>query len=261
VLHLLSRHATPEMIAEAATRLGCHSVSFTYNDPIIWAEYAIDTAHACHERGLKTIAVTAGYINPYPRREFFSVMDATNVDLKGFTESFYQHYCLAHLQPVLDTLEWLVHENSTWLEITNLVIPGANDQPADIQRMCEWIVAHLGTEVPLHFSAFFPAFRMLDTPSTSHDTLVTASNIAKQTGLNYVYIGNVFDRERASTYCPGCKRLIVERDWFALGEYHLQGNACGYCGHRIAGQFADAPGTWGRKRQSVDPAELLGQLE
>lgn len=260
VLHLLSRHATPDMIAEAAVRLGCHSVSFTYNDPVIWAEYAIDTAHACQARGLKTIAVTAGYINPDPRREFFGVMDATNVDLKGFTDSFYQHYCLAHLAPVLDTLQWLVQESSTWLEITNLVIPGANDQRTDIQRMCEWIVANLGAEVPLHFSAFFPDFRMQDTPRTSHDTLVTARDIGLQAGLKYVYIGNVFDRERESTYCPACKRLLIERNWFALGEYHLKGNTCAFCGHRIAGHFGDAPGTWGPKRESVDPAQLLHHL-
>jgi pyruvate formate lyase activating enzyme len=183
---------------------------------------------------LKTIAVTAGYINPAPRREFFSV---------------------------LDTLKWLAAEGSTWLEITNLVIPGANDDPGDIRRMCEWIVAELGPQVPLHFSAFFPAFRMQDTPPTEHDTLIKARDIAIQAGLHYVYVGNVFDRERESTYCPGCKRLLIERDWYALGEYHLRGSACEYCGQRIAGHFGQAPGNWGRRRQSVDPAQLLRQLD
>jgi AmmeMemoRadiSam system radical SAM enzyme len=261
VLHLLSQHATPEMIAEAAVRLGCHSVSFTYNDPVIWAEYAIDTAQACHDRGLKTIAVTAGYINPDPREAFFSVMDATNVDLKGFTENFYQHYCLSHLAPVLDTLKWLAHHSSTWLEITNLVIPGANDRDEDIRRMCEWIVTELGADVPLHFSAFFPAFRMQDTPPTGHGTLIRARETALQAGLNYVYIGNVFDRDRESTYCPACKRMLIERNWYSLGEYHLQGNLCAYCGYRIAGHFGDAPGMWGRRRMSVNPAQLLKELE
>jgi pyruvate formate lyase activating enzyme len=257
VLQLLSRHATPEMIADAAVRLGCQSVAFTYNDPVIWAEYAIDTARACHERGLKTIAVTAGYINPEPRGEFFSVMDAANVDLKGFTEDFYQHFCLAHLDPVLDTLKWMARESATWLEITNLVIPGANDAADDIRRMCDWIVANLGAEVPLHFSAFFPAYRMLDTPPTSHETLITAREIGLRAGLKYVYVGNVFDRERESTWCPGCQRLVIGRNWFALGEYHLQENHCAYCGQSIAGHFAAEPGKWGPKRQPVDPVQLL----
>jgi AmmeMemoRadiSam system radical SAM enzyme len=205
--------------------------------------------------------VTAGYINPEPRREFFEVMDAANVDLKGFTESFYQHYCLAHLDPVLETLQWLVHDSPVWLEITNLVIPGANDEADQMKRMCDWLVERLGPDVPLHFSAFFPAFRMMDTPPTSHEALISARELALQAGLHYVYVGNVFDRERESTYCPQCRRCIIERDWFTLGEYHLDGNRCGYCGQQIAGHFGTKPGTWGAKRVPVDPVTVLQQFD
>lgn len=261
VLHLLSQHATPDMIAEAAVRLGCHSVAFTYNDPVIWAEYAIDTAHACHERGLKTIAKTAGYINAEPRRDFFEVMDAADVDLKGFTEQFYQHYTLSHLQPVLETLTWIARESSVWLELTNLVIPGANDSPADIQRMCKWISQTLGAEVPLHFTAFHPDFRMRDRPPTPPQTLVEARDIALQAGLKYVYVGNVMDAERESTYCPNCGKRLIERDWYDLGEYHIQGGRCAYCGTKIAGHFDDQPGHWGGRRQPVDPETLLRELQ
>ncbi len=261
VLNLLSQQATPDMIAEAAVRLGCRSVAFTYNDPVIWAEYAIDTANACRERGLKTIAVTAGYICPKPRAEFFSVMDAANVDLKGFTEHFYQHYTLSHLQPVLDTLGWIKQESSVWLEITNLIIPGANDRAGEIRQMCEWIVANLGEEVPLHFSAFHPDFRMLDRPPTLRSALVKAYDIARQAGLKYVYTGNVLDVERQSTYCPNCHERLIERNWYDLGSYGIKGGCCASCGQRIAGHFEDTPGHWGTHRLAVDPARLLRELE
>jgi AmmeMemoRadiSam system radical SAM enzyme len=261
VLNLLSQRATPEMIAEAAVKLGCRSVAFTYNDPVIWAEYAIDTARACHERGLKTIAKTAGYINAEPRREFFEVMDAANVDLKGFTEHFYQHYTLSHLQPVLDTLSWIARESSMWLEITNLVIPDANDSPDDLQEMCEWIVGQLGAEVPLHFTAFHPDFRMCDRSPTPPATLIAAREMALQAGLRYVYLGNVSDAERQSTYCPNCRRLLVERDWYLLGDYHIRDGCCEFCGEKIAGSFENAAGHWGGGRKPVDIAQLLRGLE
>ncbi len=260
VLNLLSQHATPEMIAEAAVRLGCRSVAFTYNDPVIWAEYAIDTARACHERGLKTIAKTAGYINSDARREFFEVMDAADVDLKGFTEYFYQHFTLSHLQPVLDTLTWLARESSVWLEITNLVIPEANDAPDDIRRMCVWIRDTLGAEVPLHFTAFHPDFRMRNCPPTSPETLSQAREIALHVGLKYVYVGNVSDVGRQSTYCAGCGKRLIERDWYTLGEYHIRNGCCAFCGRTIAGHFEDSPGHWGGRRMPVDPAELLHEL-
>jgi AmmeMemoRadiSam system radical SAM enzyme len=261
VLDKLSQRATPEMIAEAAVRLGCHSVAFTYNDPVIWAEYAIDTAIACHDRGLKTIAVTAGYICPEPRESFFAAMDATNVDLKGFTEDFYQHMTLSHLAPVLDTLRWIKQESSTWLEITNLVIPGANDDPNEIAEMCRWIRDNLGPDVPLHLTAFHPDYRTTDRPGTSHQTLVTAREIAVEAGLNYVYLGNVDDPERQSTYCPGCGKLLIARRWHDVGAYELEGNRCRFCGHTVAGHFADKPGHWGTRRMPVDPAALLRYLE
>jgi AmmeMemoRadiSam system radical SAM enzyme len=261
VLDRLSQQATPEMIAEAAVRLGCHSVAFTYNDPVIWAEYAIDTANACHDRGLKTIAVTAGYICPEPRKPFFDVMDAANVDLKGFTEDFYQHFTLSHLAPVLDTLRWIKHESSVWLEITNLIIPEANDDPDEIRQMCEWIHENLGDDVPLHFTAFHADYRMMDTPPTPAETLVKARDIAIEAGLHYVYIGNVLDPPRESTYCPNCGEMLIARRWYDLGAYELDRNHCRFCGHTIAGHFGDKPGHWGTRRVPVDPAALLRSLE
>ncbi len=261
VLRLLSQKATPEMIAEAAVQLGCKSVAFTYNDPVIWAEYAIDTAVACHARGLKTIAVTAGYICAEPRKAFFEVMDAANVDLKGFTEHFYQHLTLSHLEPVLDTLRWIKQESSVWLEITNLIIPGHNDDANELRQMCQWIHDNLGDDVPLHFTAFHPDYRMTGTPRTSPGTLVKAREIAIETGLHYVYVGNVRDPERSSTYCPGCDRRLIERHWHDVKAYEMEQNRCRFCGHEIAGQFADKPGHWGTRRMPVDPASLLRTLE
>lgn len=261
VLDKLSQRATPKMIAEAAVRLGCHSVAFTYNDPTIWAEYAIDTARECHKRGLKTIAVTAGYICPEPRRALFEVMDAANVDLKAFTENFYRHLTLSHLQPVLDTLRWIKQETSVWLEITNLVIPGENDNWDEIRGMCEWICENLGPDVPLHFTAFHPDYRMLDTPWTPARTLVRARAIAMAAGLHYVYVGNVFDPERASTYCPHCHKLLIQRRWHDVRTYQMDQNRCRHCGHVIAGHFAETPGNWGTKRMPVNPAALLKSLE
>ncbi|MCA9137639.1 MAG: AmmeMemoRadiSam system radical SAM enzyme [Planctomycetales bacterium] len=257
VLKRLSQKATPEMIAEAAVQLHCQSVAFTYNDPVIWSEYAIDTAKACHDRGLKTIAVTAGYICPEPRKEFFEVMDAANVDLKGFTEDFYQHLTLAHLEPVLDTLRWIANESSVWLEVTNLVVPNANDDMAVIRKMCEWIYDELGPDVPLHFTAFHPDYRMMDTPPTSPGALVQARAVASEVGLQYVYVGNVDDPSRQSTYCPDCGELVVARRWYDIGAYHVKGNACEFCGRSIAGHFLDQPGHWGTRRVRVDPSELL----
>jgi AmmeMemoRadiSam system radical SAM enzyme len=261
VLNLLSQRASPSMIAEAAMRLGCRSVAFTYNDPVIWAEYAIDTARACRERGLKTIAVTAGYINPEARRSFFEVMDAANVDLKGFTEAFYQHYTLSHLEPVLDTLRWLKRESAVWLEITNLVIPAANDDMSVIRRMSEWVMSELGPDVPLHFTAFHPDYRMMDCPRTLPATLFEARAIAMECGLRYVYTGNIFDLSRQSTYCPNCRQRLIERNWFDVGAYHIRAGQCGFCQTPIAGHFEDTPGGWGAQRMPVDPAAMLKELE
>lgn len=257
VLEIHSRQASPEAIAKAAARLGCEGVAFTYNDPVIWAEYAIDCALACREHGLKTIAVTAGYICREPREAFFNVMDAANVDLKGFTEAFYQHYTLSHLQPVLETLRWLSHESRTWLEITNLVIPGANDDMHEIERMCTWILENLGPDVPLHLTAFHPNFRLQDRPPTPLATLTTARNRALNLGLRYVYTGNVPDLAGQSTYCPQCKQAIIARAWYDIVRYELSAGKCGYCGYPIAGSFRDWPGNWGTRRMPVGPLSLI----
>jgi AmmeMemoRadiSam system radical SAM enzyme len=247
--------ATPEQIAVGAESLCCKSVAFTYNDPVLWAEYAIDTAKACRERGIKAVAVTAGYITPEARKPFFEVMDAANVDLKGFTEAFYQRYTLSHLQPVLDTLGWLKHESGVWFEVTNLIIPQANDDPGELRRMCDWLLANVGDEVPVHFTAFHPDFRLKDRPPTPHETLIAARETALECGLKYAYTGNVVDPSRQGTYCPGCGELVIGRDWHAVTAYRLVGDRCGSCGHRIAGRFDEAQGHWGRKRMpvSLDP--------
>ncbi len=261
VLELLSQRASPQVIAEAAVRLGCRSVAFTYNDPVVWAEYAIDTAIACRERGLKTIAVTAGYILPNPRMAFFRVMDAANVDLKGFSEHFYRHYTLSHLEPVLDTLRWIARESSVWLEVTNLIIPGANDELEEIRSMCHWIAANLGVEVPLHFTAFHPEYRMRNLPATSRSGLNAARQVALECGLRYVYTGNLMAVDTQSTYCPKCGKRVVERRWYDIGQYFIKKGCCGFCGHRIAGHFEDTCGRWGTRRMPVDPARLVSQLE
>jgi len=195
------------------------------------------------------VAVTAGYITPEARGPFFEVMDAANVDLKGFTEEFYQKYTLSHLQPVLDTLRWLKHESEVWFEVTNLIIPQANDDPGELRRMCDWLLANVGDEVPVHFTAFHPDFRLKDRPPTPHATLIAARDAAVRAGLKYVYTGNVVDPERQGTYCPGCGELVIGRDWHAITAYRLDGDRCGSCGRRIAGRFdrAEAPRVPGRR--------------
>jgi AmmeMemoRadiSam system radical SAM enzyme len=252
----LSETATPEAIAEAARQLGCRSVAFTYNDPVIWAEYAIATAHACRAAGIKAVAVTAGYITPEARGSFFEVMDAANVDLKGFTEEFYRHTTYSHLQPVLDTLAWLKHETDVWFEITNLVIPQANDAMDEIRRMSDWILGRCGDEVPVHFTAFHPDFRMRDRPNTPHATLIEAHDVAKRAGLKYVYTGNVDDPSHQSTYCPHCGNRVIERNWYEIGSYQLNADRCGHCGGGVAGHFDERPGTWGRRRVPVEIARF-----
>ncbi len=252
----LSELATPDAVAEAARHFECHSVAYTYNDPVIWAEYAIDTAKACRAAGIKNVAVTAGYITPVARAPFYEFMDAANVDLKGFTEEFYHKITYSHLQPVLDTLEWLKRETNVWFEITNLVIPDANDSMDEIRQMCDWILQHVGDEVPVHFTAFHPDFRMRDRPNTPHATLIEAREVAIQQGLKFVYTGNVNDVVNQSTYCPACQALLIERNWYELGPYNLHKDKCGRCGHKIAGVFEERPGNWGRKRQPIQISQF-----
>lgn len=248
----LSEEATPLTIAAAAKALGCQSVAFTYNDPVVWAEYAIDAAKACRAAGIKTVAVTAGYITPEARGPFFEYMDAANVDLKAFTEDFYKHVTLSHLQPVLDTLRWLVRESHVWTEVTNLIIPEENDTRDEVRRMCDWLVTELGPDVPVHFTAFHPDFRMLDRPHTRPETLLAAYDLAKTAGLRYPYVGNVQAGPQQSTYCPGCRRAVIERVGYNIRSFEVTDGRCKFCDRNIAGHFDEAsPGNWGSKRQPV----------
>ena len=247
----LSDAASPDAIAASAKRLGCHSVAFTYNDPVIFAEYAIEVAQACRAQGIKTVAVTAGYITDEARPEFYRAMDAANVDLKAFTEDFYHRLCYAQLQPVLDTLVYLRRETDVWFEVTTLLIPGENDSRGELDRASDWFAANLGPDVPWHFTAFHPDFKMLDKPRTPPATLARAREIARAKGLKHVYTGNVHDRMGGSTWCPACGALLIERDWYELGAYNLDGNRCRACGCEIAGRFERQPGTWGARRLPV----------
>jgi len=247
----LQEEAGPDDIAKMAIQLGCTSVAFTYNDPVIFLEYAVDTARACRKVGIHTIAVTAGYITKEARDDFYSEFDAANVDLKAFTQSFYSKICFANLDPVLDTLKYLKHETDVWFEITTLLIPGENDSEEEIDKLSKWIFKELGPDVPLHFSAFHPDYKMMDKPPTPPRTLTRAREISLKNGLHYVYTGNVVDVEGGSTYCPNCKSCIIERDWYNLGDYNIKNGCCGFCGEKIPGHFTDKPGYWGRQRKAV----------
>jgi len=248
----LAEVATPAGIVAAARRTGSRSVAFTYNDPVIFLEYAVDVALACHEAGIKTVAVTAGYLHPAPRRELFAHMDAANVDLKAFTEGFYQQLCTAKLGPVLETLEYIHHETSCWLEITCLVIPGHNDSEPELRALSAWIREHLNVDVPLHFSAFHPDFRMQSTPATPPATLHRARQIARDEGLRHVYTGNIHDPDGDRTLCHGCGATLIQRDWYTLQTWALGPEGrCPRCNTPCAGVFDAAPGQWGRRRQPV----------
>jgi pyruvate formate lyase activating enzyme len=253
----LNDQASPETIARVAKQLGCRSVAFTYNDPVIFLEYAVDVAKACHAVGLKTVAVTAGYITPEPRHEFFAHMDAANVDLKGFTEDFYHRLCGAQLAPVLETLEYLRHETKVWTEITTLLIPSENDSDAEIHRLAAWVRDHLGADTPLHFSAFHPDWKMTGTPATPAATLTRARRIARDEGLQFVYTGNVHDPEGGSTWCPTCGNLLIERDWYRLGQWNLDAAGhCRFCHTPVPGHFDAHRGHWGPRRQPVHLAAV-----
>jgi len=254
-LDRVQEHASARAIAQAAVASGCRSVAFTYNDPVIFLEYAIDVAQACRDQGIKTVAVTAGYICEQPRREFFRHMDAANVDLKGFTEGFYKNLCSGKLAAVLDTLVYLKHETNVWFEITTLLIPGENDAPGEIEALCRWVMEHLGPDVPLHFTAFHPDWKMQDTPPTPPATLRMARHIAREHGLHHVYTGNIHDPAGQSTYCHRCGAVLVERDWYELSGWNLTVDGqCQSCGAACAGIFAGAPGQWGHRRTPVNIA-------
>jgi pyruvate formate lyase activating enzyme len=248
----LADQAMPERLAETAVQLDCRSIAFTYNDPVIFHEYAIDVAAACRESGVKSVAVTAGYIDPEPRVEFFAAMDAANVDLKAFTDRFYYKICGGHLAPVLETLEYIRHETDTWLELTTLLIPGENDSDAELNEMCAWVVEHLGADVPMHFSAFHPDWKMRDIGNTPSATLTRARRIAMDNGVRYAFTGNVHDSSGSSTYCHACGELLIERDWYQLGSWQLDlDGCCKECGTRLPGHFDATPATFGARRIPV----------
>jgi pyruvate formate lyase activating enzyme len=248
----LADEASPETIADAAGALGCRSVAFTYNDPVIFHEYAIDVAAACRARGIRTVAVTAGAVCPEPRAEFYRFMDAANVDLKGFTEAFYHEVCAGHLQAVLETLAYLKRHTSVWLELTTLLIPGLNDSDEELEKLTRWVVEELGPDVPLHFTAFHPDFRLRDRPPTPPETLRRARQIAGKNGVRYAYVGNVHDPEADSTWCHSCGTLLIDRDWYEVRRWRLEnGNVCPGCGTACAGVFEPQCGDWGRQRLPV----------
>lgn len=248
----LMDQASPERIAQVAKEAGCASVAFTYNDPVIFAEYAMDTADACHALGVRTVAVTAGYVHAEPRRAFFDKMDAANVDLKGFTDDFYFRQTGAHLAPVLDTLQHIVHDTRCWLEITTLLIPGHNDSDAELRAMTRWIADHLGRDMPLHFTAFHPDYKMTDVQRTPAATLTRARRIALDAGLRHVYTGNVHDTEGGTTSCPGCGEPLIERDWHRILRYDVDdAGRCVHCDTALPGRFGRFEGTFGRRRIPV----------
>lgn len=252
-METLAEEASPQQIAVAARELNCRSVAYTYNDPVIFMEYAIDVAQACHDLGILSVAVTAGYICGEPRETFFQHMDATNVDLKAFTERFYYQLTGAHLQPVLDTLRYIKQETSTWLEITVLLIPDENDSDRELHALSQWVYDNLGAKVPIHFTAFHPDWKMMHKSATALETLLRARNIAMNTGLHYVYVGsvyvgNVHDKNASSTYCSQCHQRLIGRDWYVLTDWHLTHNGdCAFCGAHCEGIFDVKPGNWGSK--------------
>ncbi|NIM20454.1 MAG: AmmeMemoRadiSam system radical SAM enzyme [Candidatus Latescibacteria bacterium] len=253
----LADEASPEVIARAASRLGCRSVAFTYNDPVIFHEYAIDVAAACHDVGVKTVAVTAGEVCEEPRAEFYKYMDAANVDFKAFTERFYKELCKGHLQTVLETLLYLKHETNVWFETTTLLIPGENDSEKELNELTQWVAEKLGPDVPMHFTAFHPDFRMRDKPPTPPATLTKARRIGLANGLRYVYTGNVHDEKGGSTYCHGCGEKLIGRDWYVLTSWNLdEKGACKSCGEPCAGVFESRPGDWGGRRMAVRLADF-----
>lgn len=252
---ILADGASPETVARAAAERGCRSVAYTYNDPVVFHEYAIDVAQACRERGIKSVAVTAGYVCDKPREEFYRSMDAANVDLKGFTERFYKQVCGGSLQPVLDTLVYIKHHTTVWLEITTLIIPGENDSQAELERLTQWVVERLGPDVPIHFTAFHPDYKMLDVPSTPTASLAVARRIAMKNGIRYAYTGNVEHQEGGSTYCFRCYEKLIGRDAYELRAWNLTANGfCRSCGAACAGVFEAQPGQWGPRRLPVVPS-------
>jgi pyruvate formate lyase activating enzyme len=254
----LMDQASPETIARAARSLGCRSVAFTYNDPVIFHEYAVDVALACRDEGIRTVAVTAGYVCPEPRAEFYQCIDAVNIDLKAFSEEFYRKLAAGHLDPVKDTLLYVCKETDVWVELTTLLIPGWNDSEAELAEMTRWVVENLGPDVPVHFTAFHPEWKLRDVPPTPMSTLSRARSVAQLNGVRFAYIGNVHDKAGGSTFCPACGELLIGRDWYLLSDWNLDaGGSCSFCGAEIPGVFEARPGEWGPRRQPVRLADFL----
>ena len=253
----MQSQATPQMVAEAAKAYSCRSVAYTYNDPVIFLEYAVDVARACRQEGIRSVAVTAGYIQEEARETFFRYMDAANIDLKSFSDNFYHQLCGGHLQPVLDTLLYLKQQTEVWFELTTLLIPGENDSVEELEAMSQWIIDHLGADVPLHFTAFHPDYKMVTLPRTPLDTLTRAREIALRRGLHYVYTGNVEDQSGGSSYCHQCGGLLIARDGYTLSSWNLTAEGgCTHCGTLCAGLFDGQAGTWGAKRFRVDMSQF-----
>ncbi len=248
----LAAEASPRAIANAAVNAGARSVAFTYNDPVIFYEYALDIAAECRAKEVCSVAVTAGYISDAARAPFFDAMDAVNIDLKAFAPEFYRRLTASDIGPVLESIDYAVNEAACWVEITTLLIPGENDSAEEITALSEWMLETCGPDVPLHFTAFHPDHRMLKHPRTPPETLRKARAIAQAVGLNHVYVGNVHDVEAQSSYCSGCGAQIIRRDWHLLEAWHLDDfGACLTCGTPLPGRFEGPPGTQGRKRQRV----------
>ena len=234
---LLTSSATPEDIVRSAKLHHCKSVAFTYNEPIISKEYVQDVAAACRSAGLKTVAVSNGFISEKHRSDFYDSMDAANIDLKSFSETFYRDYCNGELEPVKETLRYLARSNA-WLEVTTLLIPALNDSDAEIDALCNWFADNLGREIPLHFSAFYPANRLQTLPSTPPLTLFRAREIALSFALCYVYTGNIDDPAGQTTYCPQCDQTVIMRHRYTVDEYEIDDESCcKYCGQTINGCF------------------------
>ncbi len=249
--------ASPDQIAAVAHDWRCRSVAVTYNDPVIFTEYAIDVAQACRERGVRTVAVTAGYVTQHPRRDLFAVMDAANVDLKAFTEEGYRQLTGGRLGTVLDTLLYLRQETQVWLEITTLLIPGQNDSTAELTAMCHWIVAELGPDIPHHFTAFHPDHRMRDIPRTPTASLIRARDIALEAGMRFVYTGNVDHPAGGVTTCPGCGNVLIERDRYRILSYRLTpAGACPDCQQPLPGRFDHAADDFGPRRIPITIAPV-----
>ncbi len=252
-MHTLASTASPQAIARAALTHKCKSVAFTYNDPVIFTEYADDIAVACRQKDIRTVAVTAGYITEQAREFFFSHMDGANVDLKSFSDDFYKKYCHGRLEPVKDTLLYLIKETNVWVEITTLLIPGANDSDGEIHALTEWVASSLGTDVPVHFTAFHPDYQVTNLPPTPPALLQKARDIAISKGIKFVYTGNVHDTTSGSTWCPVCSGLLIERNWHNIGQYNLTGSACNKCGYKIPGSFDNTQGRWDGNIRRIIP--------